>query len=119
MAKIIQLDAEMADSQFKLLVECTEMLDKCQETAESLREGQSSLVWTADGKSVDLAAALTSKYNSSVLWLTELRKELREASENLDRAVKDTTLLDDTQKSQYQNLLYRAVGRGPNKPIAI
>lgn len=120
MPHIIQLNREMADSQYKLLVECTDMLDKCQETAESLREGQTELIWTADGKAVDLAAALSAKYTASVQWLTELRNELREASENFDRAVKDTTLLDDTEKAQYQNLLYRTVGRlGPNKPIAI
>ena len=117
---MIQLNAEMANSQSKLLVECTDLLDKCLDLTESLREGQTALVWTEDGKAVELAKVLTSKYESSVKWLTDLRKELLEAKENLDKAIKETTLLDEAQKASYQNLLYTAVGsKLSNKPIAI
>jgi hypothetical protein len=117
---LIQLNAEMANSQSKLLVECTDLLDECLSLAQSLGEGQTALIWTEDGKAVDLAKVLTSKYESSVKWLTDLQDELREAKENLDKAIKDTTLLDEAQKASYQNLLYTAVGsKLSNKPIAI
>lgn len=120
MIETMQLDESMANSQLKLIAECKELLDKCEETSESLREGQTSLVWTADGKSVALAAALTSKYNASVKWLRELRKEVDDAAANLDQAIKETTLLDDASKHNFTAQLVNVVGTvGHNKPIAV
>jgi hypothetical protein len=120
MIDIMQLDASMANSQLKLIAECKELLDQCEETSENLREGQTSLVWTADGKSVALAEALASKYNASVKWLRELRKEVDDAAANLDKAIKETTLLDDASKDVFTAQLVRVVGTiDRNKPIAI
>src|SRR5690606_24671723 len=120
MIDIMQLDASMANSQLKLIAECKELLDQCEETSENLREGQTSLVWTADGKSVALAEALASKYNASVMWLRELRKEVDDAAANLDKDSKETTLLDDASKDVFTAQLVRVVGTiDRNKPIAI
>ena len=120
MIEAMQLDESMAQSQLKLIAECKELLDKCEETSANLREGQTSLVWTADGKAVELAAVLTSKYNASVKWLRELRREVDDAAANLDQAIKETKLLDERSKDDFTAQLVRVVGTiDRNKPIAI
>ncbi|MFD5224380.1 hypothetical protein ACFWHT_02025 [Microbacterium sp. NPDC058342] len=120
MIQIMQLDEDSADLQVKLVLECIDKLNTCLETVASLEEGQTSLLWTADGKSVELTAALKAKYRAGGLWLQELHKQVEEARANLLQAIKDTKLLDDNQKAGYQDLLYRAVGPlTPMKPIAI
>ncbi|GAA2860803.1 hypothetical protein MIAR_22470 [Microbacterium arabinogalactanolyticum] len=120
MNMIMQLDESMANSQLKLIAECKELLDSCEKASESLREGQTSLIWTADGKSVALAEVLTSKYNASVKWLKDIRKEVDEAAVNLDKAIKETKLLDEQSKDAFSAQLVSVVGTiGHYKPMPI
>lgn len=116
--KVIQMNADNADFQVNRLQECVEALKSSQALMVQLREGQTAALWTADGKSVDLAEALRGRYRSAKLWLDELAKQLEEARVNLQTAIDETDQLDADQKIHYQNLLYRTTA-GPMRPIAV
>lgn len=112
------IDEDTAKSQISLIEEARTTLDNSRATLVHLAEGQTPTLWTADGKSVDLISALTSRYQSALKWLDSIRADLENASVNLDKAIQETTQLDEDQKAAYQTLLYKAVGT-PNKPIAV
>lgn len=116
--KVIQMNADYAYSQVKLLEECVDALNSSEKVMVRLREGQTTALWTADGKSVALTQALQGGYNAAHLWLNELRLKLEEATVNLLKAIEDTDQLDDAQKAYYQTLVYNASG-GPVKAIAV
>lgn len=119
MSEGIHLNAEMADNQLKVLKDCREILDTCRDALTGLREGQTSLIWTADGKSVELVQALQQKYDAGLSWLEKLERDVTEAAENLRKAIDDTVLLDENQKAAFQTLLYRVGPPGPHKMYAI
>ena len=112
------MDEETAKSQIDLIAEAYDTLVKSNATLEHLAEGQTEVLWTADGKSVDLAAALTSKYNAALKWLESIQWDLNEAFVNLDKAIQETNQLDADQKAAYKTLLYKAVGTAV-KSIAV
>lgn len=116
--KVMQMNADYADSQVKLLQECVETLASSRKVMVNLREGQTASLWTADGKAVALTDALKGRYNSAQLWLDEIGRQLEEARVDLETAIKETDQLDDGQKAYYQNLLYNVSG-GPTKAIAV
>lgn len=114
------MDKETADNQAELVLEAMETLATSAAALENLKEGQTAALWTADGKSVDLAAVLTARYASAVKWLAAIDLQLREAAVNLSKAIDETDQLDADQKANYQTLLYNAIGTGStNKPIAV
>jgi len=115
----VQLDQDTADSQTKLILESRQRIEDSREVMAKLGEGQTALLWTDDGKSVDLMRELKTRYVSAQKWLDALDRALDEAARNLNKAIAETTQLDEDQKVQYQNLLYRAVGTMPQGPIAV
>lgn len=112
------MDEDTAQTQIDLVKEAYEMLVESRSTLEQLAEGQTTSLWTADGKSVDLVAALSTRYQSALKWLDSIQLDLNTAFVNLDKAIQETNQLDADQKASYQNLLHKAVGR-TNKPIAV
>lgn len=116
--KVIQMDADYAYSQVKLLEKCVDALNSSQKVMVNLREGQTAALWTADGKAVALTEALKGRYNSAQLWLNELGEKLELARVNLLKAIEETDQLDAAQKAYYQNLVYNVSG-GPIKAIAV
>lgn len=112
------IDEDTAKSQIDLIEEARITLDDSRATLGHLAEGQTPALWTADGKSVELIAALTSKYQSALKWLEAIHADLDNASANLAKAIQETTQLDEDQKATYQTLLYKAVGT-VDKPIAV
>ncbi|BDZ39589.1 hypothetical protein [Microbacterium suwonense] len=116
----IQLDAETADRQIELLLESQEMLESSSETMVKLAEGQTALLWTADGKCVDLTDELKARYDAARLWLEEISKDVVEARLNLQKAIDETNLLAEMEKERFRALLFKAVGViSPTGPIAI
>lgn len=115
----VQLNPDTADSQTKLILESRQRVEESREAMAKLGEGQTALLWTDDGKSIDLMRELKARYVSAQKWLDELDRALDEAARNLNKAISETTQLDADQKVQYQNLLYRAVGNTPQGPIAV
>lgn len=113
------INEDTAKSQIDLIKEARATLDDSRATLVHLAEGQTESMWTSDGKSVDLIAALSAKYEAALKWLDSIQAELDLASVNLDKAIQETTKLDDDQKASYQNLLYKTVGTGGGKPIAV
>lgn len=112
------MDAETADTQIDLIRDARETLALSRETLEHLAEGQTPVVWTADGKSVDLAGALAAKYQAAMAWRDSIEHALDAAETNLLKAIDATNQLDADQKAAYRNLLYRTVGT-VDKPIAV
>lgn len=113
------INEDTANSQIELINQARITLANSRETLEHLAENQTEKMWTADGKSVNLMAALTAKYNSAVKWLDAIQLELDQAAVNLEKAILETTKLDDDQKASYQNLLYKTMGTGRGKPMAV
>ena len=102
MAKqLFALNREAAENQVSLVVEAYETLVSSRKSLESVAEGQTASVWTADGKSVDLATELTTKYGSALKWLNAIQAELTDAAVKLDLAIKETTQLDEAQRAFY------------------
>ncbi|WP_307377176.1 hypothetical protein [Microbacterium sp. W4I20] len=112
------MDEDTAQTQIDLVQEAYDTLVKSRATLEHLAEGQTTSLWTADGKSVDLATELSTRYQSAIKWLDSIQLELNTAFVNLDKAIQETNQLDADQKASYQNLLHKAVGRS-NKSIAV
>ncbi|MDQ0614177.1 hypothetical protein QF046_001818 [Microbacterium sp. W4I4] len=116
----VQMDADTADSQTKLIIESRQSVAESRKVMASLGEGQTAVLWTDDGRSVDLMRELKARYDAAQLWLDSIDRSLDEAARNLNKAISETTQLDADQKVQYQNLLYRAVGTTtPKGPIAV
>jgi len=114
----MQMDADLAEAQLKSIEKCYEMVQQCAETMEALRENQTEVLWTSDGKSLELTAALRKKYLAARQWLATVKDELDQAATNLRKAIDETDALDTAQKAQYQTLLHRAVG-SPSRNIPI
>lgn len=112
------MDEETAKSQIDLIEDAHNALANSRATLEHLAEGQTETLWTADGKSIDLMTALTTRYNAAIKWLDSIQSDLNDAFVNLDKAIQETNQLDDDQKAAYQTLLYKAVGT-VSKPIAV
>ena len=112
------MDEETAQTQIDLIKEAWDTLVQSRSTLEHLAEGQTTSLWTADGKSVDLVTALSERYQSALKWLDSIQLDLNAAFVNLDKAIQETNQLDADQKVAYQNLLHKAVGSS-NKPIAV
>jgi hypothetical protein len=108
----VQMDEDTVKNQIELIRDSQETLTASLKTMVSLGEGQTATVWTDDGRSVDLMKELRARYDSAQKWLTSIQKDLDEAAVNLDKAIKETTQMDEDQKVRYQTLLYQAVG-GP------
>lgn len=100
-----KMNAEEADYQLKRIQECVDVVEACKQTIDKLDEGQTSTLWTADGKSIDLIDAIKARYTSSKLWLTELTRQLEEAHFNLQKAVDETDQMDAEQKERFQKAL--------------
>lgn len=116
-SETFQMDLERAEQQVDFLEKCFESLEQSRQMLEEIRKDQTALLWTADGKAVELTAVLRSKYQAGVKWLAVIGADLEESRLNLRKAIDDTLALDDTQKAAFQTLLYRVAG--PMKPIAI
>lgn len=103
--RAVRMDRDMAERQVKLVVEAYKSLNASKSTLEGIAKGQTTAVWTADGKSVELAAMLTARYNATLAWRDALETQLDRARENLRRAIDDTTSLDEAQQAYYIGLL--------------
>lgn len=112
------MNEDTAQTQIDLIKEAWDTLVQSRATLEHLAEGQTSTLWTADGKSVELVEVLNARYAAAIKWLDAIQLDLNTAFVNLDKAIQETNQLDADQKVAYQNLLYKAVG-STNKPIAV
>ncbi|GAA3932755.1 hypothetical protein [Microbacterium soli] len=106
--------------QITLIDEAQDTVDRSRLTMRELGQGQTALLWTADGKSVELAAALRTRYEAGERWLDAIAKDLATARENLHTAIEETRLLNDQQKEHYHNLLNRTGSTtSPQGPVAV
>lgn len=103
--RAFRMDRDMAERQVTLVVEAYSSLNASKATLEGIAKGQTTSVWTADGKSVELAAMLTARYNATLVWRDALEAQLDRARENLRLAIDDTTSLDEAQQAYYLGLL--------------
>lgn len=108
-----KMDKETAALQVSLLVEAYETLADSRINLEELREGQTTSLWTSDGRSVALAKALTERYNSALAWLDAIQVKLNDAFDNLNQAIDETDKLDESQKDRYRAMLNAALGDSP------
>lgn len=108
--KRFAIDFDTAETQVGLVVEAYDALVKSRASLTDLGGGQTSAVWTSDGKSVALAAELATRYDSALKWLAALETELTDAAENLRLAISETSKLDDLQKAMYQAQLDKILG---------
>jgi len=102
--------ADEVERQRGVLRDAYETLIASRAELERLKSGPVSALWTEDGKSVELAAAFSSRYEAALKWLQGLETELQEASAALDMAVDDVTKLDEQQASTHNALYRRTVG---------
>lgn len=117
---VFQMDEDTVQRQIALVGEAQETVDDSRKAMVNLGDGQTPLLWTEDGKSVDLTAELKTRYESSRRWLDSISADLSAARENLHKAIQETQLLNDQQKAHYQSLLYRTNGTtSPSGPIAV
>lgn len=99
--RMFAVNKEAADNQVSLIVEAWETLMASKGRLEAMANGQTAKVWTSDGKSVDLANALTLKYGAAVQWVSEIQRTLKEAAVNLEAAIRETDQLDDQQRGDH------------------
>lgn len=115
-----KMDPQTAEAQAKLVEKAIATLEESRELLQKLGESQNATLWTDDGKSIALAAALRSKYDAAIKWYEAIRLDLDEAATNLLKAIEETTELDETSKQNFRTLLYRAEGpSGLSKTIAV
>lgn len=112
MQRFLEMDLETAESQVDRVVEAYDSVVSSRKVLGDLAEGQTSSLWTADGKSVALAAALTTRYTAAVKWLDAIEANLKAAAENLRLAIKETTQLNESQKDRYDAQLEKILGTG-------
>ena len=108
-----KMDKETAAHQVSLLVKAYETLADSRLNLEDLKAGQTTSLWTSDGRSVALATALTERYKSALAWLDAIQVKLNDAFENLNRAIDETDQLDESQKDRYPAMLNAALGDAP------
>src|SRR6218665_1264685 len=92
--RLFRMDVDMAERQVNLVVDAYKSLGASKATLERVAAGQTSSVWTADGKSVELAAMLTARYNATLAWRNALEAQLDRAREILRLAIDSTTQFD-------------------------
>lgn len=114
-----KMDADTAAVQVGLVRDAIETLADSRESLTRVGEGQTEAVWTADGKSVDLAVALRARYESAVKWLDAIESELNIARENLLKAIDETTDIDEASKQKYRTLLYKAEEPSTTKTVFV
>lgn len=113
------MDKEAADNQVNLVVEAHNALEASREALVRLAEGQTTSMWTADGKSVPLASELTARYNAAIKWREAIQLELSLAAEKLRLAIRETTELDDNAQNWYISRLDRVFGEADSTDTAI
>lgn len=109
-AKRFAIDFVTAKTQVALVVEAYDTLVASRASLTSLWNGQSSAVWTSDGKSVALANVVAAKYDAAVKWLDDLETVLTDAAENLRLAIDSTEKLDESQREAYRAQLDKILG---------
>ncbi|MBW8762982.1 MAG: hypothetical protein JF592_10400 [Microbacterium sp.] len=110
MQRFLEMDLETAETQVDLVVNAYDSIVSSRTTLANLAEGQTTSLWTADGNSVALAAALTTRYASALKWLDAIEANLRAAAENIALAIKETTQLNESQKDGYSAQLEKILG---------
>jgi len=117
----MSMDKDVVEYQVKRVVDSAEQIRKAKEALASLQDGQTPVLWTADGKCVDLTKVLKERYHSSELAVDDILKRLIEIRDNLKKAIDETDQLDADQKQGYQVILANALGSvtKPSGPIAV
>jgi hypothetical protein len=112
MQRFLEMDLETAETQVDLVVEAYDSVVSSRKTLGELADGQTASLWTADGKSVALATALTTRYTAALTWLDAIEANLKAAAENISLAIKETTQLNESQKDGYYAQLETILGTG-------
>ncbi|MBW8762711.1 MAG: hypothetical protein JF592_09030 [Microbacterium sp.] len=103
--RMFRMDRDMAERQVKLVVDAYKSLAASKTTLQAVAEGQTTSVWTADGKSVELASMLTARYNATLAWRQALESQLDRAREILRLAIDSTTQFDEETQQRYIAML--------------
>lgn len=117
----MSMDRDTVEYQVKRVVSSAERIGQVKDTLASLQDGQTPMLWTADGKCIDLASELKTRYRSSELAVNDILKRLVAIRDNLKKAIDETDQLDAEQKRGYQVILANALGPigGPRGPVAV
>ncbi|MFT4157361.1 MAG: hypothetical protein QM630_05450 [Microbacterium sp.] len=106
--RMVQLNKDEAGRQVKLIEDACASLGASKVQLEGVAAGQTTSVWTADGKCVELAAVLTARYNALLAWRDALDAQLDRAKENLVLAIDSTTKFDEATQQEYIDRLNKA-----------
>jgi len=104
----VVMNEAQAALQVKLVEDAYAALGTSRKKLQAIAEGQTAAVWTADGKSVELAAMLTARYNATLAWGAALEAQLDRAKENLVLAIDSTTKFDEEVQQRYIDRLNKA-----------
>lgn len=104
----VVMNEMQAAQQVKLVEDAYAALGASRKMLEAIAQGQTASVWTADGKSVELAAMLTARYNATLAWGAALEAQLDRAKENLVLAIDSTTKFDEEAQQRYIDRLNKA-----------
>lgn len=104
----VVMNEAQAALQVKLVEDAYAALGASRKALEAIAQGQTATVWTADGKSVELAAMLTARYNATLAWGAALEAQLDRAKENLVLAIDSTTKFDEEAQQRYIDRLNKA-----------
>ena len=104
----VVMNEVQAAQQVKLVEDAYAALGASRKALEAIAQGQTATVWTADGKSVELAAMLTARYNATLAWGAALEAQLDRAKENLVLAIDSTTKFDEESQQRYIDRLNKA-----------
>ena len=104
----VVMNEAQAALQVTLVEDAYAALSTSRKMLEAVARGQTASVWTADGKSVELAAMLTARYNATLAWGAALEAQLDRAKENLVLAIESTTKLDEEMQQRYIDRLNKA-----------
>ncbi|WP_448719451.1 hypothetical protein [Microbacterium natoriense] len=104
----VVMNEAQAALQVKLVEDAYAALGASRKALEAIAQGQTATVWTADGKSVELAAMLTARYNATLAWGAALETQLDRAKENLVLAIDSTTKFDEEAQQRYIDRLNKA-----------
>ncbi|MGB3373532.1 MAG: hypothetical protein WBA87_00130 [Microbacterium sp.] len=117
----MSMDRDTVEYQIQRVLNSAEQIGQAKKALASLQDGQTSALWTADGKCVDLAGEFKNRYHSSELAVNDIIKRLVEIRDNLKKAIDETDQLDADQKQGYQVILANALGAvgAPRGPIAV
>lgn len=104
----VVMNEAQAAQQVKLVEDAYAALGASRKMLKGVAQGQTASVWTADGKSVELAAMLTARYNATLAWGAALEAQLDRAKENLVLAIDSTTKFDEEAQQRYIDRLNKA-----------